>query len=154
MAGELENIKVSQAEFARICGVSEAAISKHTRSGLLKKDRFSKLTLGPALRAYREIRRRDSKLAGSTENVAAKLRSITARAEIEKRRLRKLEAEVLPAKQVEEEYNKLGQLFRREMADLPTRCSEVVPSLTTPAEIAEGINSLVYERLDRIRNAE
>jgi hypothetical protein len=154
MPGALENIKFSQAEFSRICGVSEMAISKQARNGTLVKGRDGKLTLGPTLRAYREVRRRDSKPGGSTESVAARLRSVTARAALEQRRLTKLEAEVLPAKRVEEEYNKLRELFRREMADLPARCAESVPNLTTPAEIAEAINSLVYERLDRIRNAE
>ena len=153
MPGELENTKVSQAEFSRICQVSEAAISKHVRVGTLAKDKTGKLTLGPALRSYIELRRRDSKLTSSTENVAARLRSVAAKAELEKRRLARLQSEVLPGQRVREEYDELRELFRKEFSDLPARCAGIVPELASAAEIAEAINNLVYERLDRIREA-
>src|ERR1700686_3061340 len=100
MNEDLENQHMAQAEFARLVHVAEGTIAKHVRNGTLQKDTSGKLRLGPNLRAYLTARKKDLRLNVSVENTSAKLRAATARVELEKRRLAKLEAETLPAKRV------------------------------------------------------
>jgi hypothetical protein len=153
MPGQFETLTFSQAEFSRICGVSEAIVSKHARAGTLPRDKEGRLTLGPALRTYAELRRVDRKVSGSAENIAARLRAVTARAELEKRRLIKLEAETLPASRVQQEYDALRALFADETANLASECQETIPEAATPAEIAQLINGIIHKMLNRIRAA-
>jgi hypothetical protein len=44
-------------------------------------------------------------------------------------------------------------LFRQNFGDLPAKCADLVPDLTTASAVAEEITTIVHDRLESIRNA-
>lgn len=167
----MENIFITQAEFARLMNVSKQAVSKAIKENRISQvldPKTGKLMLNAEMAASQwkknsEVRVENSKIHnlgvvippdgegidGETDNslIAAKTRSENLKAELLEIELKEKQGELISSEKVKKEAFKLARITRDGLLNIASQISNELAVENDPFVIAQKINSSITKSL-------